>query len=298
HALAASYMVDVLAQPHAGGVLFVGPSATSGRVTTWPALFANDFKSTGKIRYVTQHWYPAGNSGTVTDQAAERNKILAATFPNSYLTFYNKFVPAVQAAGLPYRMEETNSYSIGGAAGVSDTYAVALWGLDYMYWWAAHGAVGMNFHTGGFYDAVQPRTVSDTYIAKPLAYALKVFDLGGHGNLVPLTVTNPDNVNITAYAAIGDDGSMSITLINKSHDATGRDVSVSLDPGSVYKRAKAWTLRAPANDISSLTGITLGGAGIGTDGNWAGTAARLSIFNTGRVTVSLPVASAVVVRLE
>lgn len=296
--LAASYMSDVLAQPHAGNVVFVGPSATSGRVTTWPALFSNDFGPTGKIKYVTQHWYSAGNSQNVTDQAAERKKILAATFPNSYLTFYNKFVPAVEAAGLPYRLEETNTYSIGGASGVSDTYAATLWGLDYMYWWAAHGAIGVNFHTGGFYDAIQPRTVSATYVAKPLAYALKAFDLGGHGNLVPLTITNTDNVNITAYAAVDIDNSMSITLINKSFDAAGRDATVSLDPGRIYKRAKAWTLRAPANDVSVITGITIGGASINGDGSWAGAASRLSIFNTGRVTVSLPMASAVVVRLE
>ena len=51
------------------------------------------------------------------------------------------FVPQAISNALPYRLEEVNNYFNGGATNVSNTFASALWGLDFMYWWAAHGAV-------------------------------------------------------------------------------------------------------------------------------------------------------------
>ena len=42
--------------------------------------------------------------------------------------------PAKAAGGIgQWRMTEANSYSHGGAAGVSDVQAAALWALDFMY---------------------------------------------------------------------------------------------------------------------------------------------------------------------
>lgn len=47
-----------------------------------------------------------------------------------------------------WRMTEANSYSHGGAAGVSDVEAAALWSLDFMDGIAAHDGDGLNFHGG------------------------------------------------------------------------------------------------------------------------------------------------------
>ena len=78
------------------------------------------------------------------------DKLLSPDLLKVYETFRNEFAPAALSKGLPYRLEEANSFSNGGAAGVSDAFAATLWGLDYLYWWAAHGADGINFHTGGY----------------------------------------------------------------------------------------------------------------------------------------------------
>jgi hypothetical protein len=50
---------------------------------------------------------------------------------------------------LRFRMTEGNSCFGGGKAGVSDAFASALWGADYMLTCAAAGYVGVNLHGGG-----------------------------------------------------------------------------------------------------------------------------------------------------
>ena len=59
---------------------------------------------------------------------------------------------------LPYRLEEVNSYYHGGAAGVTDTQAAALWCLDYLHWWLAHGCGGINLQSGDFVAREQKLT--------------------------------------------------------------------------------------------------------------------------------------------
>ena len=52
-----------------------------------------------------------------------------------------------QAARVPWRMCETQSFSGGGKAGVSDTFASALWALDYLFVLAGYGCAGVNMET-------------------------------------------------------------------------------------------------------------------------------------------------------
>ena len=49
--------------------------------------------------------------------------------------------------GLPYRFTEANDHYSGGAKDASDTFAGALWALDFLHWWMAHTALsGVDFH--------------------------------------------------------------------------------------------------------------------------------------------------------
>src|SRR3982751_5656591 len=86
----------------------------------------------GRVRWITQHAYPGGSGRKVEDVAAGRNQILSPEFQQSYEHFYQLFAPAVMADKLTYRIEETNNFYNGGAKDVSDTFASALWGLDYL----------------------------------------------------------------------------------------------------------------------------------------------------------------------
>ncbi|MGH8022739.1 MAG: hypothetical protein ACRED1_04100, partial [Limisphaerales bacterium] len=126
---------------------FCGPCATPTRIA-WARQFAQDFGKSGLLAFLTQHDYPGGNGARATNCAAARDRMLSPAWLAHYQKVYQRFGAAALANGLPFRFDEANSFYNGGARNVSDTFAAALWGLDYLHWWAAHGASGVNFHTG------------------------------------------------------------------------------------------------------------------------------------------------------
>ncbi len=298
--------------------MFCGPSTTPGK-GAWVRSFAAQFGPTGHIAFVTQHAYPGGAGNKVTDPVAGRAKLLSASIENTDQDFYDGFVPAALAASLKYRIEEENNFFNGGAKDVSDTFASALWGLDFMYWWASHGCEGLNFHTGDFvsagqklnpckYTAYMTAPGGAGYDVHPLGYGIKAFDLGAHGRIAPVKIENAGGLNLTAYAVLNDDRSLCVTLINKElapgtpdaaaapNPAGSRDARVTIDmPG--YGSAKTIFLTAPGSDVAAKTGITLGGASIKDDGAWEGNWTSVAGSN-GRFVMAVPAASAVVVKLE
>ena len=263
--LVRGFMAVITAPTNAPGAVFCGPGATH-RSVQWASDFAKDFAHDKRIAMVTQHQYPAGSGRVATNIVAACKKLLSTNLVTAFQKLYDNFVPAVLASGLQYRLEEANSYSNGGAAGSSDAYASALWGLDYMYWWATHGAQGINFHTGGYVDGMRPAEAKyvvfwnspEGFAVRPLGYAIKAFDLGGHGQLVPVSFqSNTNQINLTAYGVLSKEDRLHITLINKETDRT-RDASVTLAPGNSYTRGQVMFLTAPQNDITATAGVTLG----------------------------------------
>jgi hypothetical protein len=59
-----------------------------------------------------------------------------------------KFQASAERAGIPWRMSETATLYGGGKPGVSDSFASALWVLDYLFVLARFGAAGANLQTG------------------------------------------------------------------------------------------------------------------------------------------------------
>jgi hypothetical protein len=300
-----TYMTALTAPNIAPDAQMSGPGATGG-TASWTRSLAADFGKSGHLAFVTQHYYPFGPGTKVTDPAAGRDLMLSADDPAQYEKFYAGFGPAAAAVGVSYRLEETNNFYFGGAENVSDTLAAALWGLDSLYWWASHGAIGVNFHAGDHVargDTNVPCwyspfwTSTGGYAAHPLAYGMKAFDIGSHGRLIPAVVST-SGINLTAYAVLTADGSVRVTLINKSHGADAVGASVSLVPADA-RRGRVMFLTAPQGDMSAKTGVTLGGAAITDDGSWAGTWLPLPpASNGGALTVTVPAASAAVVDLS
>jgi hypothetical protein len=292
----------------APGIKFAGPGVHNN--ADWTRLFLGDFGRDHQVALITAHLYAGGAAGKLPSAQVGRDRMLSGEFFNVYEKLHDGFVPAARAAGLPYRLEEVNSYFNGGALDASNTFASALWGLEFMYWWAAHEAAGLNFHTGdrvsmnNEYQA--PRyatfvTAADGFDIRPLAYALKAFDLGAHGRIMPLTLANATSINLTAYAAAATQNNVSVTMINKEHGDGARDaaVTIAVPKGVKWKRAEMISLRAPQGDVAATTGITLGGAAIEKDGAWNGHWQSLAIpRGRGELQINVPAASAVVVRFS
>jgi hypothetical protein len=290
---------------------FCGPGVSPGH-EKWSARFADDLAGTGRIKFISQHDYPGGDARRATNAAAARDRLLSPAMDGHYEKFAANFVPAVATNGLAFRFEEANSFYDGGAPDASDTFASALWALNFQWWWAAHGVSGINFHTG---DKVAARdenkpcryatfwTTADGYDVHPIGYAEKMFSLGSRGKVLPVTISTADtNLNFAAYAVLGDDQNFYVTLINRSHDATATNVSVQISAEEIsgYTKSEIIRLTAAHDDIAAKTGVTLGGAEISNDAHWNGKWEQLSEpmnMPVLAISVELPAASAAVVRL-
>lgn len=289
-------------------VKFCGPSVHNNG--EWTRRFMEDFGKSNHVALITEHLYPGGAGGKVPTPEIGRHRMLADTATNSftkaYQKLYDSFVPMALSYALPYRLEEVNNYFNGGATNVSNTFASSLWGLDFMYWWAQHQAAGVNFHTGdrvaAGYTLLPSKytaffSTTNGYIVRPLGYGIKAFDLGSRGRFLPTTVSNDSGLNLSTYAVMGTNGSIYVTLINKSYGEKAREANVTLAAGVHLVSGEVISLAQVAGDIAATNDVTLGGAPIKTDGTWNGIWEHLEQPKSGQLSVTVPPASAVVVKL-
>lgn len=230
----------------------------------------------------------------------------------------SRIMPAAHDAKLPFRMTEGNSCYRGGKPGVSDAFASALWGGDYMLHLARLGCAGVNFHGGGARqiraalgdhlpgavsakDAEVPR--SGTYytpiagdpatghVAQPVFYGMLLANQFAGSILFECEIEAPD-VNVTAYAANVRDGAL-MALFNK--DAT-QDLLIGIPWNRSLRQARVWRLTAPA--LGATTDVTLAGAETRAGGVWRPQEEEAVKPEANRFRLKLPRASAALVRLS
>lgn len=288
----------------------------------WCTMMVRNFGApAGPLVQITQHSYSFGcsyqNPGekdvtklVPVDVPAAREKMLSPDAYGIYEKILRGITNAIGDAPVSFRMTEVNSYWFSGLKGASDSYASALWGLDYLHWWTARGADGLNFHTGdrtGGAITLPCRyaafvSTTNGYETRPLGYGLKLFSLGGGGKTLPATVSSDTNQNLVAYANLAEKKTVCVTLINKAHgpDATNAEVQLKLDALLSGKDARVIYLTAKDGDIAAGSAeVTLGGAPIQTDGNWQGKWTSLPVVKgTKVITLTMPPASAAVLKVK
>ena len=301
------------------GALFCGPDQNPS-----PELcrkMIRDFGTdSGRLAMITQHSYPFGcsyiNPGEKDvseliprDAADSRENMLSPNVWNIYEEIREKISGGIEGYNIPYRLTEVNSYWFSGLKGASNRHASALWGIDYMHWWISHGAHGLNFHTGDTTGGAITLpcqyavfvSSAGGYEVRPLGYAMKLFDFGGHGQYLPVNVSSSPERGLVAYATLENKNSVAVTLINKAHGkgAVNTDVQIRLDAQPGISEARVIFLTAPGGDIAAESGLTLGGASIQEDGSWYGQWTSLSVAgrDSSVITVSMPPASAAVVKM-
>lgn len=284
---------------------FCGPGTNITGDAPWANGYLKDFGKDPNVLWLTQHAYPGGNSRKVPDAATGRERMLSQNFEETYQREYASFGPAAEAAGVPYRIEETNSYYNGGAEGASNSFASTLWALDYLYFWLSHHSQGVNFHTGNKVAAGEVQTPcwyatfwyqNGRLEVHPIAYAIKAFDLASHGKLIPLKMSE-EAQDFAGYAVLSTDKSIYATLINKSHDQGARTVKARLNIPRQYSHMSMMSLVAPDGNIAATSGVMLGGESIGSDGTWKGRwTERKTMHPGGGIDLEIPPASAMIVR--
>ena len=271
------YDAILKAVPHA---MFDGPSA----VGTYALNLAGDVFAEGHLAMVSDHNYFLG-SGRVgeTNPPATRARFLSNDIHARYQKSYTRLGAVLADKGIPYRMDELNSCYYGGAKDSSDTYAATLWALDCTHWWAAHHLSGMNYHTGesvgrdgtfgaAHYAAFVRQADGRGFDIRPQSYAYLAFSQGARGRSLRVETQAPSSIDFNAYAYRDRDGSLYLTLINKSHGAAALPVEVSLQlppekPSGTWQQLD---LAQEHQDVAAKTGVRLGGATISPQGKWAG----------------------------
>jgi hypothetical protein len=280
---------------------------------SWTEQLARDERDSGRITEVTQHYYVGDSPGQTTAQQAISNMLSpewvtgtaigtqpTATTYTPYPWLYEKNLAPVVAAGLRYRLTESNDY-LGGVQGASDAYAAALWALDHLHWFAAHGAAGVNFHNRrGIHT---PTIVPDPaggggYVINPKGYGIKAFTLGSAGQVKPVRIQNPDGVNLTAYC-IGGAGRDCVTIINKAHGAGAGDAVVTIAPPDAgVHSAEIMTLAGGQPGDARGTEATLGGATITGDAPWNGKWSPLPVGPRAGITLTVKATTATIVKIQ
>jgi hypothetical protein len=300
---------------------FCGPDDNPLPKTERRQLMVHNFGApAGPLVQISVHSYPFGCSYRnpkdrktpekliPVDAADAREQMLS---PKAY-AIYEQINQGIQqaVAGTPisFRLTETNSFWFSGLNGASNSYASALWAADYLHWWTAHGADGLNFHTGDrtggalsmpcMYAAFV--TSGNGYEIRPLSYGLKLVSLAGAGRTLTANVIADTDQNLAAYAVLAEDKTVAVTLINKAHGAgaSSVEVEVKLDAPMSSNGASAIFLTEEKSDISAgASRIRLGGASIGEDGEWNGKWESLPATADAKVIkLTMPPASAAVVR--
>jgi hypothetical protein len=204
----------------------------------------------------------------------------------------------VMGMGLPFRFGEANDHYSGGVKNASDTFAGALWALDFAHWWAAHQAIGIDFHNTQWRvnDSITRDSDGELRV-NPKGYGLKAFQLGSRGSPEPLKIQNPAKINLTAYA-FNDKSRDFVTIINKGHGTGAREAAVTINLASKPKRAEVIYLTAPNNDAAAKTGVTLGGASINSIEPWRGKWNPLPLDDSGQCIVKISPTSAAIVKIS
>lgn len=262
----------------------------------------------GHLAMASSHYYflGSGRAGEI-NPAATRARFLSDRLHASYEKDYERVGAVLAARGVPYRIDEMNSCYNGGAKNSSDTYASTLWALDCTHWWAAHHILGVNYHTGesvgrdgGFgaanYAVFVHKPGGNGFTIRPQAYALLAFTQGAHGQPLEVKMQTPPAFNFAAYAYRNLDGSIYVTLINKSYGDQARSAAVSLrfPPATKAQTWQRMDLTQQSRNVAAKAGVTLGGAAISSQGIWHGHWRNIKGGKSGGLSVTVAPASAAI----
>lgn len=241
------------------------------------------------LRMVTAHEYPYSACATPLSRAYPTvAKLLSEESTAGVAARLRRSIKLAHRAGFAFRLTELNSVTCGGTAGVSNTFATALWAPDMLFELLRAGASGVNIHVRA-YAVNAPFALTDRGIdARPLLYGLITFArmLGRDARLVVVHLREERPVHVTAWAVEISGDILHVLLINKGERAVTTRLALPATGAASVQR-----LLAPS--VTAESGVTLGGKHLAPTGAWVGRASIQSVMPVDRrYQLSLPATSA------
>jgi hypothetical protein len=290
------YLRDYAGIAHAlPGFPLAGPDVGS---PPWVGDLGPFLSSEPRVRLAMVHRYPLGCTIATPATVAE---LLSEASTRGIGAGLRPALATAHAHRIPLRVDELNTISCGGQAGVSDTFASALWALDIAFELAREGFDGINLHTrvGLANQLFSFRRVDRVWEGSvaPEYYGLLAFAQAAPAGSRLLAVTRAGDGSIHVWATRGVDGTERIVLINLATRA-GRTVAVRAG----LRAAPATLSRLSAARASATGGVRLGDQSFGgttSTGMLAG-APRTTVLRRstgGRYRVWMPAASAAILTI-
>lgn len=253
---------------------------------------------------LTGHHYPLGCAQTPPPSIAallsSETRGMAARSLTTYLQVAN-------VNNTPLRIDETNTVSCGGVAGISNTFASALWATGYITQGMAAGTVGVNFqgnptNCAGYTPicAPDPTALAEGWFrAQPEWYALLLTSSLVGERPLPITISSQgmedtegaENApDLVAAAFAGMKRSLKVAMSdNDPEGSTPLTLELEVGPGM----GTAHILRLVAPSESATSGVRLAGRAVAASGAWhAPRHTETATPHAGFVTVKLTPGSA------
>ncbi|HEX7609699.1 MAG TPA: hypothetical protein VF380_03415 [Solirubrobacteraceae bacterium] len=247
---------------------------------------------------LTGHHYPLG-CHQVPPPSIER--LLSRRVRVSEAASLQRYMKVSRATGVPFRMDEANSVSCGGSAGISDTFAATLWATSYIAQTMAAGVSGINlegnpancFGYSPVCAADPAQLASGTLTAQPVWYSLLLARSLIGDRPLHAAVSAPAGTNITVAALRVPGGGLHLVLVD--NDPPGSHAAaVRVRVGPTFGAASELALTAPSPEATR--GVRLGDQGVAADGSWQPPGTQPGVSSGGgMVSVTLAPSSAALV---
>jgi hypothetical protein len=212
-----------------------------------------------RLKLVTEHVYPLKNCS-----ASARNSVSSffrRLSIEGLADFVHKTVEMAAAHHEPLRVGEINGVTCGGKAGVSNSFAEALWALNVLpALWQA-GVQGVNFQTidGNHNQMITAMHSTSGWrvSVEPVYYGLLAFAEAVPAGSHLLRVSSSQLTDIYRFAVRTPDRSERIVLTNVGTKAR----TINVIPAAGVQGTGSLSL-LQARSLRSTTGITLAGQGL------------------------------------
>jgi hypothetical protein len=297
----ATYVEDFAAYARVLGenspdIPLVGPAVAHPRVGL-PFISALIQDQRSELGMVTGHLYPYSKcvKNPKSSSYPTVARVLSRRATSAFATDLSSAVAVAHRAGLKFRLTEFNSVTCGGKAGVSNTFATALWAPDALFTAMRAGVDGANLH-------VRDHTFNAAFTItrrglqpRPLLYGLMMFTrtLGPQARLVKLHLSAARSLDLSAWAVEVRGRILHVLLIDKGSRTVRVDLRLPASATGTVQR-----LLAPSP--YSRSGVTLDGQQLGYAGDWTGTprAERVAPGVSGGYELMLPRRSAALISVS